>query len=414
MRDLTTGTTTLISIGQASCIPGCGSGNFDAGFAGASTDGTRVFFVSEERLASADTDGSFDIYVRNLASETTSLVSAGSASCAPACGNGAFDDLALRGISADGSHGYFTTAEPLAGTDADNAVDIYARDLASGTTTQVSQGGEACAPICGNSGAAPVFQGSSDSGTRVFFSTNEPLVAADKDTATDVYARDLPAGPTTLISGGTSLTETASYAAATGDGSHVFFTTPEGLVPEDDDGFNDVYEWTGGTIALVTPAACSSNCAASFDAISEDGDTVIFSTAEQLSGLDTDGRVDIYSQEVGGGAPLLISRGTGCGACGNGPIDARFDRASADAAHIVFTSAEVLSDEDDDAEDDIYARDVTGEETSLITTAPSYCPLKKGNCGATFVGASVDGAQRLLHHRRALQARRRGRRGRRL
>lgn len=391
MRDLTTGTTTLVSLGAASCAPGCGNGAFDAGFAGASADGTKVFFVSAERLASGDTDSSFDIYVRNLANETTSLVSAGESACAPACGNGAFGDVALRGISADGSYAYFTTAEQLAGADADSAVDIYARSLAGGTTALVSQGGEACAPSCGNSGAVPVFQGSSDDGTRVFFSTNESLVAADKDGATDVYARDLPTGPTTLISAGTSPIETASYAAATGNGEHVFFTTPEGLVSEDKDGSNDVYEWTGGVIDLVTPAACSSACGASFDALSGDGDVVIFSTAERLSGLDTDDKVDIYSQEVNGGAPLLVSRGSGCGACGNGTADARFDRASADAAHVVFTSTEVLSDEDSDAEDDIYARDVLAGNTSLITTAPSYCPLKKGNCGATFVGASAEG-----------------------
>jgi Tol biopolymer transport system component len=391
MRDLTTGTTTLVSLGQVGCTPGCGSA-LDIGFAGASANGTKVFLVSKEQLTSADADGSFDIYVRNLANETTSLVSAGAASCAPTCGNEAFDDVALRGISANGSYAYFTTAESLSGTDADNAVDIYARNLSSETTTQVAQGGEACAPSCGNSGAVPVFQGSSDDGTRAFFSTNEPLVAADKDSATDVYARDLPGGPTTLISGGTSPTETASYAATTGDGAHVFFTSAEGLVAEDTDGFNDVYEWTGGTIGLVTPATCSSACSATFDAVSDDGNTVVFSTAEQLSGSDTDSRVDIYSQEVGGGTPLLISLGTGCGACGNGAADARFDRASADVTHVVFTSAEVLSDEDSDSEDDIYARDVVAGESSLITTAPSYCPLKKGNCGATFVGAAVDGS----------------------
>jgi hypothetical protein len=391
MRDLAAGTTTLISVGEASCAPACGGGPVDAGFAGASTDGDTAFFVSEERLAAADTDGEVDIYVRDLVGETTSLVTAGGVSCAPACGNEPFD-AALRGISADGSHVYFTTAEALVGADADSAVDIYSRSLGTGTTTLVSQGGEECSPACGNSGTVPVFQGSSTGGARAFFSTGEALVAGDNDTATDVYARDLPAGPTTLISGGSSSTQTAAFAAATGDGTQVFFTSAEGLLPEDEDGFNDVYVWTGGTLSLVTSAACSSACSVIFNAASEDGGTVVFSTAEQLSVLDTDSRVDVYSQEVGGGAPALISQGSGCGGCGNGAADAGFDRASADAARVVFTSAEVLSAEDDDSEDDIYARDVLADETSLVTTSPSYCPLKKGNCGATFVGASVDGS----------------------
>ncbi|HEU4736051.1 MAG TPA: hypothetical protein VFS48_03365 [Solirubrobacterales bacterium] len=392
MRDLASGTTTLISAGEAGCAPACGNGPVDAGFAASSSDGTKVFFVSEERLSSADTDSSADIYLRNLANETTSLVSAGGPSCAPACGNGAFDDVALRGISANGSHAYFTTAEALFGADTDTAVDIYSRNVSGGPTTLVSQGGEGCAPACGNNGAVPVFQASSASGSRAFFSTDEALVGADKDTATDVYARELPGGPTTLISGGTAATQTASFAATTADGTHVFFTTPEGLVPEDKDGFNDVYEWNGGTLILVTPAACSSVCSATFDAVSADASTVLFSSAEQLAGADTDSSVDVYSQEVGGGAPLLISQGTGCGGCGNGAAAARFDRASADASHIVFTSAEVLAADDGDGEDDIYERDVIAGETSLVTTAPSYCPLKKGNCGATFVGASVEGS----------------------
>ena len=215
MRNMVTGTTTLVSVGEPACAPACGNGAVDAGFAGASADGSKVFFVSEERLAAADTDSSVDVYVRDLAGETTKLVSAGGASCAPACGNGAFP-VALRGISADGTHAYFTTAESLSGADTDSAVDIYARDLSGETTTLVSQGGEGCAPGCGNSGAVPVFQGSSASGSRVFFSTDEPMVGADKDTATDIYARDLPGGPTILVSGGSSSTETASFSASHG------------------------------------------------------------------------------------------------------------------------------------------------------------------------------------------------------
>ncbi|HEX5376217.1 MAG TPA: hypothetical protein VFW48_08655 [Solirubrobacterales bacterium] len=382
MRDLESGTTALVTRGEAGCPPGCGNGAFDADFARASADGGDAFFVTDEQLVAGDTDVSFDVYRRKLSTETTSLVSAG--------GNGAFD-ASLRGISPDGSWAYFTTAEALLGADGDGAVDIYARDLEGAATALVSRGEEAC-PACGDSGAVPVFRESSSEGTRVFFTTDEALLPADGDSATDVYSRDLPGGPTRLISGGEPTTQTSSFSAATGDGVHVFFTTAEALVGEDTDGANDIYEWTGGTHDLITPAACASSCGATFDAVSDDAETVVFSTAEQLSGADTDASVDVYEQ-VGAGAPTLVSRADpGCGGCGNGAADARFNRASGDASRIVFTSAEKLSAEDPDGEDDIYARDVSGETTSLVTTSPSYCPLKKGNCGATFVDASGDGS----------------------
>jgi len=382
MRDLETGTTTLVTRGEAGCPPGCGNGSFDATFAKGSADGALVFFVTDEKLVSEDTDASFDVYVRDLGAETTSLVSAG--------GNGPFD-ASLRGISPNGAWAYFTTAEPLLPADGDEAVDVYARNVVTEATALVTRGEESC-PSCGDSGAVPVFQGSSDDGTRVFFSTDEVLLPADEDAATDVYSRDLAGGPTRLISGGDPTALTASFAAATGDGAHVFFTTAESLVPEDEDGANDIYEWNGGTIELVTSAGCESACGATFDAVSEDADTVVFSSAEQLAPQDHDESIDVYEQEVGGGAPVLASRpDPGCAGCGDGAFDARFNRASADASHVVFTSAEKLSAEDPDGEDDIYARDLLGETTSLITTSPSYCPLKKGNCGATFADASADG-----------------------
>lgn len=382
MRDLKAGTTTLVTRGEAGCPPGCGNGAFDADFAKADADGSVVFFVTDEKLVAADTDSSFDVYARDLATEKTKLVSAG--------GNGPFD-ASLRGISPDGAWAYFTTAESLLGADTDEAVDIYARDLAGGTTALVSRGEESC-PSCGNDGSVPVYQGSSDDGARVFFSTDEALLPGDEDSATDVYSRDLPGGPTRLISGGEPTTKTASFAAATGDGARVFFTTAESLAPEDEDGANDIYEWSGGAISLVTSAKCESACGVIFDAVGEDAKTVVFSTAEQLAPQDNDESVDIYEQDVGGGAPVLVSRADpGCAGCGDGPFDARFNRASADASHVSFTSAEKLSAEDPDGEDDIYARDALGGTTSLITTSPSYCPLKKGQCGATFADASNDG-----------------------
>lgn len=393
LREPATGTTTLVSQGEAGCAPACGSAAFDARFAAASADGGEVFFVTDEKLAAADTDSEFDIYLRELGAEPiTSLVSAGESPCSPACGNGAFG-VVLWGISADGSRAFFTTPEALSEFDLDSSGDIYSRNLAGAdTTTLVSRGGEGCAPTCGNSGAVPVFQDSSVDGARVFFTTSEQLVGGDEDSVTDAYARDLPGGLTILISGGQPSTDTASFAAASGDGNHVFFTTAESLVLEDEDSVSDIYEWSGGSFDLVTSAECVSACGVTFNAISESAEEVVFSTADSLVAADLDASVDIYRQHVGAGAPVLVSRGgAGCVGCGDGPVDARFNRASSDGSHVVFASVESLTTDDGDGEDDIYARDVDGGDTSLITTSPSYCPLKKGNCGATFVDASVDG-----------------------
>ncbi len=392
MRNLETGRTTLVSQGEAACAPGCGNGPFDTVLWGISADGSKAYFTTAERLAGTDTDSSVDIYARDLETGETTLVSQGGEGCVE-CGNGAFA-AGFAGASADGTEVFFATAEKLTAGDADNAVDIYARDLETETTTLVSRADSSCSN-CGGEEEVPVFHGSSEDGGRVFFSTDEKLVEADGDGTTDIYARDLPGGPTTLVSGGSEAGKTASFEANSADGRHVFFTTAEPLAPEDEDNANDIYEWSEGAgIDLVTSAPCTGNCGggATFDAASADSETVLFNTAEQLSGEDTQDGVDIYEQEVGGGAPVLVSRpAAGCTGCGSGTAGARFDRASGDAQHVVFTSSEVLSDEDKDEEDDIYARDLASGETSLITTSPSWCSLKRGNCGATFAGVSADG-----------------------
>lgn len=389
-RDLEDGLTTLVTRGSSGCEPSCGNKAFAATFSDVDSDGEVVFFETKEQLVATDTDSFTDLYARDLSAEETAIVSAGAAGCLPGCGNGNFE-VSRRGISADGSFAYFITAESLSGADGDSAFDIYARDLESGITSLVSAG--ACAG-CGNGGAVPIFNGSSADGTRVFFSSEEKLADADTDKATDVYARDLPAGPTILISGGAE-DVTASFSAASADGAHVFLTSAEELLDEDDDTANDVYEWTGGGLELVTSAPCTSLCGANFEAVSEDSTRVVFSTAAALlPAEDEDTSVDIYRQEVGGALDLVSRGGPGCPSCWNGEYDARFNEASADASRVVFTTAEPILPADNDnlvEEDDIYLRDIEAGTSSLITIAPSYCPLKAGNCGATYVGASEDG-----------------------
>ena len=68
----------LVSTGPAG-----GNGAADSEFGGASSDGARVFFDTDESLVSADTDTQIDVYERS--GGQTTLISTG-----PAGGNGDF------------------------------------------------------------------------------------------------------------------------------------------------------------------------------------------------------------------------------------------------------------------------------------------------------------------------------------
>ena len=398
LRDLKTATTTLVSVGDADC-ESCGNGALGVRFAAVDNGGEEVFFTSDKSLTAADTDKVADLYVRHIPdpadplAEETELVSTPAASC-PGCGNGE-SAVSWLGISAAGNYAYFSTGEQLSADDGDSEGDIYAHNLGTSATTLVSAG--ECTSSCGGS-KAPVFGGSSTNGEWVFFTSGEKLVDGDDDGATDVYGRDLLAGATELVSGDGG-DFSAEFEAASDDGSRVLFSTTEPIDGTDIDGTaNDVYEWSGGSPTLVTPGTCSGSCAAAdFDAVSDDFSHLVFSTVEALDTLnDTDSRKDVYRQPVAGGTPELLSvAAAGCADCGKGDKDATFNRASADTEQVLFTTEEVLNTDDKDGEADIYARDLSASPTnttSLITPSPSpsHCP-KPGNCGASFNDASSDG-----------------------
>ncbi len=389
LRDLAKGVTVLVSQGGAGCAPGCGNGAADASFKNASDDGVAAFFSTDERLVAIDTDSATDIYRRDLDAGTTTLVSAGEASCAPACGNS--DETAtMRGLSGDGSTAFFATFESLADADTDTAIDIYARALPGGPTTLVTQGDAGCAPSCGNDDSADaVFKGSSQNGAIVFFETKEGLVPGDADGGNDVYRR--AGGALTLVSGGTEA-EPANFAAASNTGSTVFFKTDESLVGGDTNDATDVYLWQGGAPSLVTSGEC---CGSTFGAATDDGTKVVFTTTENLSPSDTDGSADVYEQEIGGGAPSFVSGGAvSCGpSCGNDAVDVIFNDISADASKVFFSSIEQLTSDDGDSNADIYVHDLDDSTTTLVSTEGVFCPTAPGGCDAIFRAASNDGAR---------------------
>ena len=169
----------LVSTGPAG-----GNDAFHVFFDGASRDGSNVFFETDESLVSADSDTHLDVYER--AGGQTALLSTG-----PADGNDDDSGASFDGASEDGTRVFFQTADTLLSADTDSSLDVYER--AGGETTLVSTG-----PAGGNGAIHAFFDGASADGSHVFLETAEPLASADIDSSVDVYER--AGGQTTLMS----------------------------------------------------------------------------------------------------------------------------------------------------------------------------------------------------------------------
>ena len=149
-------------------------------------------------------------------------------------------DAFFDGVSADGSKVWLDTDERLTADDTDTSLDIYER---SGLAiTRISTG-----PAGGNGEFDASFDAASDSGSRVFFDTQEPLAAADTDAGHDIYER--AAGATIFMSVGPASGnggQFSAFAAITSNGLNLFFSSPERLTADDTDSEQDVYQRAGG------------------------------------------------------------------------------------------------------------------------------------------------------------------------
>jgi hypothetical protein len=397
-RDLGAGTTRLISTGPVD------GGFADARFGGASTDGSRALFYTEERLVPEDTDLQQDFYQR--AADSTVLLSIG-----PSGGNGPWSAGGIPG-SVDGSRVLVTTREALVHEDTDDCSrapirgpcsDVYAQDLETGSLELVSTGPHGNQDDYG----VQVWAASSD-GRRVFFTTAEPLVDEDVEAncpihdglgevgCVDIYERDLASDTTKLVSTGPRKTgddgsgvpkgtrDDASFRYATPDGGRVFFHTKEQLVDADTDTSQDVYERAGGMTTLLSAAGTggSSSSDSFYAGSSTDGSVVYISTFDALLPEDTDGRFDVYERSDLG-FRLVTTGPTG----GNGPFDARSGPVSDDGRRFFFHTPEPLVPEDTNGLTDVY------ERFDGTTTLVSKGPLGSGIANFDFLElmAGADG-----------------------
>jgi hypothetical protein len=316
-----------------------------------SEDGRHILLVTKAQLTAEDTDSYYDIYQRT--GDATTLVSTG-----PNGGNGAFS-ASEPTISADGSHVFFYTSEPLVSEETDDSSDLYERF--GGVTRLVSTGPG------GENAEDSRLVGISKDASRVFFTTGSNLVPEDHDgqcahddyeggyyylPCVDIYERS---GGTTkfvsIVPLGRSDSGDAELIGVSDDGTHVFFD-----MGMDDYGYvSGIYDRTGGNTVLVSTSERSSSFPvkvpffySSGKPFSADGSRVLFITSASLVDEDTDNTDDLYMRS-NGVTTLISGPTTGNGEPGSGFVGGVISQeggTTPDFRHIFFLTSEALVAED--------------------------------------------------------------------
>ncbi|HVX63619.1 MAG TPA: hypothetical protein VHC19_23555 [Pirellulales bacterium] len=260
LRNVSAGTTTLLSVSDNSYQSG---GNEDSSSPAISADGKFVAFSSwASNLAPTQTVAQYNVYIRNLNTNTTSVVSLDNNGAALGGGTDSWGYPEAPAISADGSRVAFSSSTPLtAGETSAPGGYVYVRDLTTNTTYQanINSNGAQPAPY----GFAQAPQLSPDGRYVLFQSFDNGLVSQANGSPNywHLFEHDLSTGTTTLIdvndtgaASGNASNDSLS-PTLTPDGRYVDFNSPASdLVPGDTDGKVDVFvrNVVGGTTTVVS------------------------------------------------------------------------------------------------------------------------------------------------------------------
>ena len=324
VRDTVTATTILVS--RQSAADGGDGGDGQSAFASMSADGRYVAFESSaSNLAADDDNGERDIFVRDLQTNATALVSRRSA----LSGNGpANDSSSGAAMSADGRYVAFeSSADNLSTIDDNTVFNVFVRDLQTGSVRMVSRR-SAGGPTGGDGGNGDSRRPALSADGRYVAFDSEANNLSDEDTnaVIGVFVRDLELDTTTLASrqggGGAGADGDSRDAVLSSDARLLAFSSEADNLSNDDNGnARDVFvrDLQTGALALASRQSASDGGVGGNDdsggaAFSGDGRYLGFSSgADNLSTLDSDGVFDVFRRDLlgPGGGPGLGPEGPG-------------------------------------------------------------------------------------------------------
>jgi len=452
LRDLTSGTTTLVSVNR----DGGSGGNNHSVMPMLSANGQLVAFESRaSNLVANDTNNATDVFARDLASGTTMLVSVDQAG--GGSGRGASSSPML---TPDGRFVFFeSTAADLVANDTNNASDVFVRDLQLGTTTLISvrsngvfsANGASTRPIPSSDGKVVLFSSAandlvvnSTSNTNNLYLRNletglttlinivppnlsnvtvksyNPVLSADgafaafqaepPRTVTNIlregiYWCDLAAGTNVLVGGTNIITRRASGLSdlsgpvMSADGQTLAFggfATNLGVGV-----FRGVYVWKAATDELQQAGFAregTSSCINRNPVTNADGTKVAFaSNATNLVSGDTAGSPQLYVRDLLDGTVQLASLNTG-GQLSTGPgFDDAAPSFSADGRVLAFQSrATDLVANDHNRAADVFARDTVSDTTQLVSRRDPALPSSLANAFTSLGVESVSSDGRFV------------------
>ena len=242
VHDMLTGLTTRVSVSSSGA-----EADADCTGCGVSDDGRyALFYSAASNLVAGDTNGTYDVFLRDLVAGTTTRISVDSAG---AQGNGNSSGYLL---APDAHYAYFSSSSTnLVAGDTNAVDDQFVRDLFSGTTTRCSLDSLGQQPDLG--AGAEAF--TADGRYVVMISAASNLVPGDTNGVLDVFVHDRTTAETVRVSVANSGAQGNSHSfnsSISADGRLIAFSSSaSNLVTGDTNGFMDIFVRDRGTIAAT-------------------------------------------------------------------------------------------------------------------------------------------------------------------
>jgi Tol biopolymer transport system component len=362
VRDMQTGQVTLVS--RANGPNGAAATGY-SGQPSISADGHLVAFTSNSKTLSGETAPEGGIYVRDLQAGTTVLASrANGLAGAPADHFPRSPSLSADGLHVAFEA---AANNLVADDSKDPAVEeIYVRDLATGVTELISRASGATGAAATDSSFEPSVSGDGSKVAFASRAPLDPEDVDATDFPEDIFVRDRVTQTTALVSRATGPTGAPSEVeseqpAISADGQHIVFISNAKLTGQKSFE-NQVFARDLG--ATTTQLVSVKDEGGSFPpqrqpSLSADGRYIAFeSSANDISPVDANGRPDVFVRDMTKGLTVTASRASGnLGVPADGP--SLEPAVSADGRYVAFSSrATNLSSADDDKAADVFRRRV--------------------------------------------------------